>query len=72
VEKARANDAWLDLTDEERAGVDRAINELHLVYHGGDHRLIQAHMEKLDEATHRLAENMMNSAVSGALKGTKL
>ncbi len=72
VDKARANEAWLVLSDEDRAAIDRAINELHLVYHGNDHRLIQAHMEKLDESTHKLAETMMNTAVSGALKGTKL
>jgi hypothetical protein len=29
-------------------------------------------MEKLDQSTHKLAENMMNTAVSGALKGIKL
>jgi molecular chaperone DnaK (HSP70) len=72
VEKARQNEAWFALSDEERAAIDRAINELHLAYHGQNHRLIQAHMEKLDAATHKLAETMMNSAVSGALKGTKL
>jgi molecular chaperone DnaK (HSP70) len=72
VDKAKNNDAWFDLSDEDRAAVQQAINELHLAYHGEDHRLIQAHMEKLDEATHKLAENMMNTAVSGALKGTKL
>ncbi len=72
VEKAKQNDAWFALSGEERAAIDRAINELHLAYHGQDHRLIQAHMEKLDETTHKLAETMMNTAVSGALKGTKL
>ncbi len=72
IEKAKQNDAWFALSDDERAAVDKAINELHLAYHGQDHRLIQAMMEKLDQSTHKLAENMMNTAVSGALKGTKL
>lgn len=72
IEKAKQNDAWFALSDEERAAVDKAINELHLAYHGQDHRLIQLMMEKLDKSTHKLAENMMNTAVSGALKGTKL
>ncbi len=72
IEKAKANDAWLDLSDEERQGVDLALNELHVVYHGDDHNLIRDRIEKLDNATRRLAENMMNSAVRNALKGTKI
>lgn len=72
VEKAKANDAWLDLSDEERDSVDRAINELQMVYHGEDHHLILAKMESLDGATRKLAENMMNTAVRAALKGTKV
>lgn len=72
VEKARMNDAWLELTDEERAAVDAAINELQMVYHSSDHHLIRAAIEKLDNATRKLAENMMNTAVREALKGTKI
>ena len=29
-------------------------------------------IEQLNQSTHALAENMMNSAVRGALKGTKI
>ncbi len=72
VEKARMSDAWLDLTDEERAAVDAALNELQVVYHASDHHLIRAAIEKLDAATRRLAENMMNTAVRQALKGTRI
>lgn len=72
VEKARLSDAWLELTDEERAAIDAAINELQMVYHSGDHLLIRDRIEKLDAATRRLAENMMNTAVRQALKGTKI
>jgi Fe-S protein assembly chaperone HscA len=72
VEKARANDAWYDLSDDERAAVDLAVNELLTVYHGADHALIRAHIEKVDAATRRLAESMMNTAVRAALKGTKI
>jgi len=72
VEKAKQNDAWFSLSDEERGAVDKAINELHLAYHGQDHRLVHTMMERLDQSTHKLAETMMNTAVSGALKGTKL
>jgi chaperone protein DnaK len=72
LENAKQNDAWLALTDEERAAIKAAHNELLLAYHGDDHHLIQAQMEKLDKASLKLAENMMNSAVRGALKGTKI
>ena len=72
VEKGKANDAWLALDDEERAQVTRASNELLLVYHGDDHHLIHAKIEQLNHATMKLAENMMNTAVRGALQGTKI
>ena len=48
------------------------VNELLMVYHSSDHHLIHNHLEKLNQATMNLAENMMNTAVRGALKGTKL
>jgi Fe-S protein assembly chaperone HscA len=72
TEKAKANDAWLNLTDEERTAVDRYTNELLVVYNSDDHTLIRDHIEKLNDATMTLAENMMNTAVRGALKGTKI
>ncbi len=72
VEKARSSDAWLYLTEEEHAGVDAAVNELQMVYHTGDHLLIRDRIEKLDAATRRLAETMMNTAVREALKSTKI
>jgi len=42
------------------------------VYHAEDHLLITEHIARVNEATMKLAENMMNTAVSGALKGTHL
>jgi Fe-S protein assembly chaperone HscA len=72
LEKARRNDAYFELTDEERASIDRAVNELLLVYHSDDHLLIAKKIEQLNEVTTKLAENMMNTAVRGALKGTKI
>ena len=72
LEKAKQNDAWFDLPDAERLQIDRAVNELLMVYHSSDHHLIHNHLEKLNQATMNLAENMMNTAVRGALKGTKL
>ncbi|MGA2327123.1 MAG: Fe-S protein assembly chaperone HscA [Bryobacteraceae bacterium] len=72
VEKARAHDAWLEMTEEEKAAIDRALNELLTVYCSDNHALIRAHIEKLNQATLHLAEIMMNAAVRTALKGTKI
>jgi Fe-S protein assembly chaperone HscA len=72
VEKARKHDAYFELSDEERTAIDKAINELLLVYHADDHHLIAAKIEEVNQATMKLAENMMNTAVRGALKGTKI
>jgi molecular chaperone DnaK len=43
-----------------------------MVYHSDDHHLVLAGIEKLNQATMKLAENMMNTAVGSALKGTKI
>jgi Fe-S protein assembly chaperone HscA len=72
TEKARRNDAWQTLTEAEQAKVDEAIRNLQSTYHLDDHTLIKARIDELNEATHKLAENMMNTAVSSALKGTKV
>jgi molecular chaperone DnaK (HSP70) len=72
VEKARRHDAYFDLSEEERAAIDKAINELLLVYHAEQHSLIQQKIEQVNQVTLKLAENMMNTAVRGALKGTKI
>ena len=72
VEKARRHDAYFELTDDERAAIDKAVNELLLVYHAADHNLIREKIEQVDQATTKLAENMMNSVARGALKGTQI
>ena len=72
VEKAKRNDAWRDLTDRERRAIDDAVNRLLVAYHSDDHHVIRAQIDALNEVTHSLAENMMNTAVRGALRGTKV
>jgi Fe-S protein assembly chaperone HscA len=72
IDKAKRNDAWVELTEAERGQIDNAIRQLQTVYHGDDHNAIRDAIDLLNEATHKLAENMMNTAVSGALKGTKV
>ncbi len=72
TEKARRNDGYFNLTGDERAAIDTAVNELLVVYHGEDYLLIRSKIEQLNEATQTLAEIIMNTAVSGALKGSKI
>ncbi len=72
VEKARKDDAYFELSEEERAAVDKSINELLVVYHGDDHSLIRDKIDQVDGATQKLAEIIMNNAVGKALKGTKI
>jgi hypothetical protein len=70
--KAKTSDAWAQLADPDRAAVARAEAELVESVSMDDHRLIRAKIDGLDHATRPLAENMMNSAVQGALKGTHI
>jgi molecular chaperone DnaK (HSP70) len=63
TERARKEPAYLELTGEERAAIDRAVNELLVVHHGDDHTLIRAKTDQLDVATQKLAEMIISSAV---------
>ncbi len=72
TEKAQRNDAWQTLTADEQSKVEAAKRALLAVYNQPDHRAINARIEDLNKATNKLAENMMNTAVRGALKGTKI
>ncbi|MGH9655117.1 MAG: Fe-S protein assembly chaperone HscA [Bryobacteraceae bacterium] len=72
TEKAKASDAWTNLDAGERSAVEDAILGLRTVYNSSDHRAISEKTEGLNRATQKLAETMMNTAVRGALKGTKL
>ena len=72
AEKAKQSDAYIELSEDERERIAAAVNQLLLVYHHDNHLLIRAHIDNLNQATMTLAENMMNTAVRGALKGTKI
>ena len=72
LEKARRDPTYRELTDGEKTAIDAGVQELLTVYHGNDHLAIRAKIEKLNSATLHLAETMMNTAVHGALKGTKI
>jgi len=71
VEKSRQSEAYGQMTPAEQTAIDQAVNELLMAYHSGNHELIRAHIEKLNQATLRLAELMMDSAL-GTLKGTRI
>ena len=72
VEKAKQEEAYSTLNDEERAAIDRSISELLVVYHSEDHLLIRDKIDQIDQATQSLAEAIMNSVAERALKGTKI
>jgi len=72
MDKAKQSDAWKELEEQERAEIQLAMNQLILAKHHQDYVLILAMIERLNNCTMKLAENMMNSAVQGALKGTKI
>lgn len=72
TEKAKCEDAYFELPEEERAAINNAIAQLQLVYHSEDHALIRDKIDALNNATMTLAEIRMNDAVGKALKGTKI
>jgi molecular chaperone DnaK (HSP70) len=67
--KGKRNHAWLELTNDERRNVETLEKALVAVKDGDDYHAIRAGIDALNEATMRLAELMMDSAVSTALKG---
>jgi hypothetical protein len=69
VEKGRKHEAWQRLTSDEIATIEQGESELKASLMGGDYKVIRQAIERLDKATRRFAELMMDSAVSGALGG---
>ena len=69
VEKGRKHEAWQQLTSDEIASIEQGESELKASVTGGDYKVIRQAIERLDQATRRFAELMMDSAVTGALGG---
>lgn len=69
VEKGRKHEAWQMLSSEETEKIGQEIGFLEAAVNGGDYRQIRAGIERLDKATRRFAELMMDNAVSGAMHG---
>src|SRR5213082_2790407 len=70
--KAVSNEQWNVLAPEERAKIDEAVAALRESVSGNDYRLMRKRIDELNQATNRLAEVMMNSAVNSVLQGKKL
>jgi Fe-S protein assembly chaperone HscA len=69
VEAARTSPAWGQLTGEEQAAIQAAQERLAAANAGSDMAAIRNATVALDRATQRLAELMMDAAVSSALRG---
>ena len=69
VEKGRQNPVWTQLRPEELDAIAAGIAGLEAAVKGTDYKAIRAAIDALDQATRRFAELMMDSAVTGAMKG---
>jgi len=69
VKKGEGHAAWQMLTGDEIAQIEQETMFLKAAVAGGDYKQIRAGIERLDKATRRFAELMMDTAVSGAIGG---
>ena len=69
VEKAEKQPVWQQLTSVEHEEIKAAALELKASMAGDDYKIIRQAIEQLDKKTRRLAEIMMDTAVTGALGG---
>jgi Fe-S protein assembly chaperone HscA len=69
VDAAKQSPAWSQLSGEEQSAIAAAERNLAEVKAASDVNAIRNATAALDQATHRLAELMMDAAVSSALRG---
>jgi len=69
LEKGRRSPAWGQLTSDEHKRIAKLVKALNQVKVKDDYQAIRKAIEELNHGTMRLAELMMDSAVSTALKG---
>jgi len=67
--KGKKNQAWQELTSEERRNAETLEKALVAVKGGDDYHAIREGIDALNQATMHLAELMMDTAVSTVLKG---
>ena len=69
VEKGKNHAAWLQLSSYEMSQIEMEIHQLEATLSSGSYRAIRNAIERLDKATRRFAEVMMDTEVMGAMKG---
>ena len=72
LEKAKKSPAWGQLTSDEKKQIAKLEKALTAVNAEEDYQAIRKAIDTLNHATTRLAELMMDSAVSSALKGKNM
>ena len=72
LEKGRRNPAWQHLSGQERRNIAERESALQQAKGSDEYKTIRNAVDALNEATMRLAELMMDSAVSTALKGQNM
>jgi Fe-S protein assembly chaperone HscA len=69
VKKGKGHAAWQMLTSEEIEKIATEVSFLEAAVQGNEYKVIRVGIERLDKATRRFAELMMDNAVSGAMQG---
>jgi molecular chaperone DnaK/molecular chaperone HscA len=69
VEKGKNHPSWVQLSSYEMATIEMEIQQLKATLESGSYRAIRNGIERLDKATRRFAEVMMDTEVMGAMKG---
>ena len=72
LEKGRKSPAWNQLASQERSRIAKSEKRLVQAKSGEDYKVIREAIDNLNQATMRLAEMMMDSAVASALKGKNM
>jgi molecular chaperone DnaK (HSP70) len=72
LEKGRMSPAWGVLTSEEKKQIAKMEKSLNAVKAEDDYQAIRKAIDALNQGTTRLAELMMDTAVSSALKGKNM
>jgi molecular chaperone DnaK len=72
LEKGKKSPAWGQLTSDEKKQIAKMENALNAVKAEEDYAAIRHAIDALNQGTTRLAELMMDSAVSSALKGKNM
>jgi molecular chaperone DnaK/molecular chaperone HscA len=69
VKKGKKHEAWQQLSSDEIEKIEEQISFLEAAVPGGDYRQIRNGIERLDKATRRFAELMMDNTLAGAMTG---